>query len=188
MWASILVVVLAAELPAAPAGAPPDEPPPIGLAAGAPADEPPPIGLAAGTATLIVPLIAGSALMAQDHTPHLQATGVIVMASGFALAPWVAHGLEGSWGRAALYGGVSLALSVAAVAAMEHSNAFDPQVGNDRRIPMKIFLPLAMVSGGFGVVMSVFDRRGLEPVRQLSLWLAPAAGRVATGLGWSAPL
>jgi hypothetical protein len=176
MWASILVVVLSAELPASPAGAPADE------------QAPAPIGLAAGTATAIVPLIVGSALLAQDQTPRLQKAGLIVMASGFALAPWVAHGLEGSWGRAAIYGGVSLALSAAAVAAMEQSNAFDPHVGNGRRIPMKIFLPLAMVSSGFGVVMSVFDRRGLEPAPQLSLWLAPAAGGVATGLGWSASL
>ena len=88
MWASILVVVLAAELPAAPAGVP--------------ADEQPPIGLVSGTATAIVPLIVGSALLAQDHTPKLQEAGLIVMASGFALAPWVAHGLEGSWRRAAI--------------------------------------------------------------------------------------
>ena len=132
----------------------------------APADERPPIGLAAGTATAIVPLIVGGALMAQDHSPQLQETGLIVMASGFALAPFVAHGLEGSWRRAAIYGGISLALSAAAVAEMERSNAFDPHVGNDRRIPMKIFLPLAMASSGVGVIMSVFDRRGLETQRR----------------------
>jgi hypothetical protein len=71
---------------------------------------------------------------------------------------------------------------------MEQSNAFDPHVGNDHRIPMKIFLPLAMASAGVGVIMSVFDRRGLQPAPRLSLWVAPAAGGIATGLGWSAPL
>jgi hypothetical protein len=171
IWASILAVVLAAELPA-PAG----DPPP---------DDPPPVGLCAGAATTIVPFVVGGALMAHDQAPHLEATGVIVMASGFALAPFVAHGLEGSWRKAAIYGGVSLALSTAAVVEMEERNLFDPHVGNDRRIPMKIFLPLSMVSSAFGVVMSVFDRRGLEPVPQLSLWLAPAPGGVASGVGWS---
>ena len=110
------------------------------------------------------------------------------MASGFALAPFVAHGFEGSLRKAAIYGGVSLALSATAVVEMEERNVFDPHVGNDRRIPMKIFLPLSMVSSVFGVVMSVFDRRGLEPAPQLSLWLAPGAGGFASGFGWSGTL
>jgi hypothetical protein len=178
MWASILAVVLATELPAFAAEAPPDEPPPAGA----------PVGLIAGTVTAVVPSIVGGALMAEDQSPRLEAAGVIVMASGFALAPWIAHGLEGSWRHAAIYGGVSLALSAGAVAAMEESDAFNRHVGNRQRIPMKILLPLAMGSSVLGVVMSVFDRDSAEPPLRLSLWLAPTAAGLATGLGWSTPL
>ncbi|HEY6475654.1 MAG TPA: hypothetical protein VI456_03680 [Polyangia bacterium] len=174
MWASILAVVLAADLPQA---AP--EPPP---------EDPPAIGVAAGTATAIVPLIVGGALMANDHSPSLQQAGMIVTLSGFALAPWVAHGLEGSWSHAAIYGGASLALAGATFVAMEASDAFNPHTGNRARIPMKIFLPLSMASSAVGVVMSAFDRRPLRPVSQLSLWLAPAPGGFTGGLGWSRPL
>ncbi len=167
-------MVLATELPAPAAEAPPRDPAPVGFIAGA--------------ATAIVPLIVGGSLMAEDQSPRLEAAGFIVMASGFALAPWVAHGLEGSWRRAAIYGGLSLALSAGAVAEMEASAAFERRVGNKQRIPTKILLPLAMGSAMLGVVMSLFDHDLAEPPPRLSLWLAPAGGGFATGLGWSAPL
>ena len=174
MWASILALVLATELPAPVPEAPPDDPAPVGFIAGA--------------ATAIVPLIVGGALMAEDQSPRLEAAGFIVMASGFALAPWVAHGLEGSWRRAAIYGGISLALSAGAVAEMEASDAFERRVGNRQRIPTKVLLPLAMGSSVLGVVMSLFGRDRAEPPPRVSLWLAPAPGGFATGLGWSTRL
>ena len=173
MWLSVLAVMLAVEIPA-----PASEPPPV---------EPPPLGLILGTLTAVAPLVAGGLLLAHDDSPHLQTTGLIVMASGFAAAPWVAHGVQGSWRNAAIYGGISLALSAGTVAAMEASDAFDPHVGNRPRIPMKILLPLAMGSSVVGVVMSAFDRRGARAPR-LSLWAAPAEGGLAAGLGWSGRL
>jgi hypothetical protein len=176
MWASasILAVVLAAELPA-PAGE-------------APAPEPPPVGLAVGTATALVPLVVGGALMANDRSPHLQQAGMIVTLSGFALAPWVAHGIEGSWKRALIYGGATTLLSGATIIAMEASDAFNQHVGNRDRIPMKILLPLSMASSGLGVITSVFDRRPLRPLSQLSFWLAPSPGGFTSGVGWSRAL
>jgi len=178
MWASILALILAMEPPAPVAEAPPDDPAPASA----------PVGLIAGAATAIVPLIVGGALMAEDQSPKLEAAGFIVMASGFALAPWVAHGVQGSWRRAAIYGGISLALSAGAMAEMEASQAFERRIGNKQRIPTKILLPLAMGSAVLGVVMSLFDPERAEPPPRLSLWLAPAAGGLATGLGWSTPL
>src|SRR5262249_43490746 len=132
MWASasILAVVLAAELPAT---AP--EPPP---------EAPPALGVAMGTATAVVPLIVSAALLANDRSPQLQHTGMIVSLAGFSLAPWVAHGIEGSWSRAALYGGVSTLLSAATFVEMERSDAVDPHTGNRARIPMKIRRAVAM--------------------------------------------
>jgi hypothetical protein len=174
MWGPLLAVLLAAELPA-----PASDPPP---------DEAPRVGLVAGTATAVVPLIVGGALMANDKSPSREEAGVYVMTAGFALAPWVAHGLEGSWRRAAVYGGVSLLLSAGAVISMDEADAFNPHVGNRERIPMKIFLPAAMGSAMFGVIMSTFDHGGLRPVPQLSFWMAPVDGSLASGIAWSAPL
>jgi hypothetical protein len=173
MLGPMLAVALNAQVPAAEAPA---------------ADDAPPVGLIAGSATAIVPLVVGGVLMAHDQSPRLERTGVIIMASGFVLAPVVAHGLEGSWRRAAIYGGVTAALAAGAVVVMEEIDAFSPHTGNDQRIPMKILLPLSMGSSALGVVMSLFDRRGLAPVSRLSLWVAPDAGGAAAGLGWSAPL
>ena len=171
--ASILAVLLAVELP--PPAAP--ELPP---------EAPPAVGVAMGAATAIVPLVVGGALMANDRSPHLQEAGMIMSLSGFALAPWVAHGVEGSWSRAVIYGGATTLFSAATVVAMEASDAFNQHTGNRARIPMKIFLGLSLGSSTLGVVMSAFDRHPLRPVSQLSLWLAP--GGVGGGLGWSRPL
>lgn len=175
MWvsASIVAVLLAAELP------PPAAPE-------LPAEDPPAVGVAMGTAATIVPLVVGAALMANDRSPHLQEAGMIMTLSGLALAPWVAHGVEGSWKRAAIYGGATTLLSAATVVAMEASDAFNQHTGNRARIPMKILLGASLGSSFFGVVMSAFDRHGLRPVSQLSLWLAP--GGLGGGLGWSRPL
>jgi len=178
----VLVLALAAQLPT---GAPPTEAPP---AEAQPADDAPPVGLIGGTVVALAPLVAGGLLMAHDQSPQLEKAGVIVMASGFVLAPIVAHGLEGSWQRAAVFGGITLALSAGAVVVMERIDAFSPRTGNDQRIPMKILLPLSMATSAFGVIMSVFDRRPLAPAPRLSLWVAPAAGGIASGVGWSAPL
>jgi hypothetical protein len=177
MWvsASILAVLLAAELP------PPAAPEP-------PAEDPPAVGFAMGTATAVVPLVVGGALMANDRSPQLQEAGMIVTLSGLALAPWVAHGIEGSWSRAAIYGGVTTLLSAATVVAMEASDGFNQHTGNRARIPMKIFLGMSLASSGLGVVMSAFDRHPLRPASHLSLWLAPTPGGLGGGLGWSRPL
>ncbi|HEY4393708.1 MAG TPA: hypothetical protein VGP64_06580 [Polyangia bacterium] len=174
MWASasILAVLLTAELPP-----PAPEPPP---------EDPPAVGVAMGTATALVPLVVGGALMVNDRSPRLQEAGMIVTVSGLALAPWVAHGLEGSWTRAAIYGGATTLLSTATVVAMEASDAFNQHTGNRARIPMKILLGASLGSSFLGVVMSAFDRHGLRPVSRLSLWLAP--GGLGGGLGWSRPL
>ncbi len=189
-----LALALSAQAPAGappipPAGAPPTpmeaEPP---AAEASQAGDAPPAGFIAGTAVAVATLVAGGFLMAHDQSPQLEKAGVIVMASGFVLAPVVAHGLEGSWRRAALFGGVTLALSAGAVVVMQEIDAFSPHTGNDQRIPMKILLPLSMATSAVGVVMSLVNRRGLVPPRRPTLWLAPAAGGMAAGLGWSAPL
>jgi len=174
MWASILAVVLATELSG-------------GTNAPASADRPP-VGLAAGAATAIVPLIVGGALMANNHSPSRQQAGVVVMASGLALAPWVAHGVEGAWRRAAAYGAVSLVLSAATVVAMKAGNVFEPTVDDNRRIPMGVFLSLSLATSAFGVVVSAFDHHHLDRPPALSLWIAPDARGLAGGFGWQGAL
>ena len=175
MWAAVLAVILAGDLPVP--------------ASELPAEDPAAVGLVAGAATAIVPLVVGGALMSSDGSPRLEAAGIYVMTSGFALAPWVAHGAEGSWRRATFYGGISLAMSAGTVVAMDESNAFGPRVGNRARIPMKILLPCAMGSAAFGVFMSAFDHGDApQPPSRLSVWIVPAASGLATGLTWGASL
>lgn len=172
----VLLVVLGAALPAPVAVAPDDDAPGPGL------------GPILGAATALVPLAVGGALMTNDNRPAREEAGIYVMMSGLALAPWVAHGIEGRWERALAYGGASLALSAGVVIAMNRSDAFDPTVGNHVRQPMLILLPLALASASLGVVTSVFDGPPKEaPTRGLALWATPLPGGWSTGLAWSLP-
>ena len=174
MWAATLALVLATELSA-------------GTGASAPAAGPP-VGVAAGAVTAIVPMIVGGALMASDHSSSRQQVGVVVIVSGLALAPWVAHGVEGSWRRAAAYGGLTLALSAATVAAMKAGNVFDPTVDDNHRIPTGVLLSLSLAASAFAVVVSAFDHRPLEQSPAFSLWIAPDARGLAGGVGWRGAL
>src|SRR6185436_14342158 len=67
----------------------------------------------AGALTAVVPFIAGAALWSVDDDRQLQNIGTYIMATGFAAAPWVAHGLHRRWKRALAYGSVSAGLSAA---------------------------------------------------------------------------
>src|SRR5438552_13527761 len=77
-------------------------------------------GAVAGALTAFVPFTVGCALWAQDRNVAAQNAGTIVMASGFALAPLVAQGLNHRWKRAAIYGALSVATSAATIGYLQY--------------------------------------------------------------------
>jgi hypothetical protein len=64
----------------------------------------PALGFVAGAATHVLGAAIGGALIgASRHDAQVNNAGVLTMDAGFALAPLVAHGAVGEWGRGALF-------------------------------------------------------------------------------------
>jgi hypothetical protein len=112
------------------------------------------LGPVAGAVTAAAPFVAGCVLWAQNDHRALQTTGTFVMLSGFALAPWVAHGVQGRWRRAAVFGAISTATAAATVVYMEHRDPFEPSYRNIERVPFGMLLTAALFASAAGVVDS----------------------------------
>ncbi|MEA2701093.1 MAG: hypothetical protein QOI66_5364 [Myxococcales bacterium] len=115
-------------------------------------------GPVAGSLTALVPLMVGSVFVAQDDRRDLQRDGIYIMTAGFAAAPWVAHGVDRRWKRAAVFGLVSLATSAATLAMMEARDPFDPDLVNRRRLPFGLLLTSAFSAATVGVIDSFIVR------------------------------
>jgi hypothetical protein len=157
-WAAALLAmgvgraaVAAETVPAAPT--PP--PPPVVLVAPLPAAAPEAdagVGAPlAGVATALLPFVAGSMLWALNDRPDLQKTGTVVMAAGFAAAPWVSHGIQRRWKRGAVFGAISAGLSAATLGLMAWKDPFNPNYKNRERVPFGVLLTTAMFASAVGV-------------------------------------
>jgi hypothetical protein len=141
--------VAAEPLPAAPA--PPPAPVVLVQPLPPPAAEPGAGAPLAGAATAIVPFVVGCALWAQNGRRDLQRTGTVFMATGFAAAPWVSHGLQREWRRAAIFGSISAATSAATVITMAAEDPFNPDIKNRQRVAFGMLLTSAMFAAAVGV-------------------------------------
>ncbi len=125
------------------------------VSAAAPAPEGPrAVGAVAGSLTALVPLMAGSLLLADDDRPGRQHVGVYIMAAGFAAAPWVAELGNRRWKRAVGFGLFSLATSAATVIAMEERDPFEPSLPNRKRLPFGVLLTSAFFAAAAGIIDS----------------------------------
>jgi hypothetical protein len=112
------------------------------------------LGPLAGALTAGAPFVAGCVLWAQNDHIELQKAGTFIMLSGFALAPWVSHGAQGRWRRAAVFGAVSTATAAATAIYMEYKDPFQPGYRNIERVPFGMLLTSALFASAVGVVDS----------------------------------
>ena len=106
--------------------------------------------LVAGALTAFVPFAVGCAMWSSG-SDGLEKAGTTIMAAGFAAAPWVSHGLQGRWKRAAVFGSVSVATSAATLIAMEAKDPFYDPYANHQRIAFGVFLTSALFAAAAGV-------------------------------------
>jgi hypothetical protein len=107
----------------------------------------------AGALTAVVPFVAGCALWSSGTRPNLEKAGTYVMVTGFAAAPWVSHGLQRRWRRAAVFGTLATATAAATIVAMDVKDPFNPLYVNRQRVPFGMLLTSAM----FASIIGVFD-------------------------------
>ncbi|HVU49058.1 MAG TPA: hypothetical protein VHL80_00125, partial [Polyangia bacterium] len=111
--------------------------------------------------TAFVPFVVGCALWSTGKI-DLERAGTAAMALGFAAAPWVSHGLQRRWKRAAIFGSISAATSAATLIAMEAKDPFVSMYANRQRVAFGVFLTSAM----FAAAAGVFDSFLLAPARE----------------------
>jgi len=115
--------------------------------------------LVAGALTAFVPFVVGCALWSQGDRGDLEKAGTFVMAAGFAAAPWVSHGLQRRWRRAAIFGAVSAATSAATLIVMEATDPFYAPHLNRQRVAFGTLLTSAMFASAIGVLDSFLSSR-----------------------------
>jgi hypothetical protein len=108
----------------------------------------------AGTLTMLVPFAVGCGLWSNSGSRASQEAGTYVMASGFALAPLVSHGIAGRWRRAAVFGAASVATSSATLVAMNVKDPFNPEYLNRQRVTFGVLLTSALFTAAIGVLDS----------------------------------
>lgn len=119
--------------------------------------------LVAGVLTAFVPFVVGCALWSQSDRADLEQAGTFVIAAGFAAAPWVSHGLQRRWRRAAVFGGLSAATSAATLIVMEATDPFYAPHLNRQRVAFGTLLTSAMFASAIGV----FDSFVSSPTRSI---------------------
>jgi len=117
--------------------------------------------LVAGVLTAFVPFVVGCALWSSNDG-SLEKAGTTVMALGFAAAPWVSHGLQGRWRRAAIFGSISAATAAATLIAMEEKDPFYAPYANRQRVGFGIFLTSALFAAAAGVLDSFLSAPARE--------------------------
>jgi hypothetical protein len=139
----------------------------------------PDTGLAflSGASILVLGLGVGASLIASNAGRATDNTGWMVMQSGFAAAPLVAHGVVGEWGRGLLFASPSLATTAgtAAVFAVD-GKAVRHSVLSEQRVLWSIFA-VGLFASGYGVVDSAF-----ADTRARRLVVTPIAGAGFAGI------
>jgi hypothetical protein len=135
------------------------------------------LAFATGALTLVLGMGTGASLIGSDAGRTQDIAGWMVMQSSFAVAPFVAHGVAGEWGRGLWFATPPFATTVgtATVFAVD-SNAVRHSNLTQQRILWSLFV-VGIFSSAYGVVDATFaDSRAWRVV------VAPVVGAGTAGL------
>jgi hypothetical protein len=130
-----------------------------------------------GALSLVVGMGTGASLIGSDAGRTMDIAGWMVMQSSFTVAPFVAHGVAGEWGRGCWFSTVPLATTAgsATVFAID-SNAVRHSNLTEQRILWSLFV-VGIFSSAYGVVDASF-----ADSRARRIAVAPLVGRGTAGL------
>ena len=134
--------------------------------------------LASAGAIDVAGVVVGSVLLARGHGDHFtDNAGWLTIESGFTLAPLVAHGVVGEWGRGALFASAPLATLAVTVGLFQG----EPGTVEGGTLPQQRWM-WAMFGGGlFTSAVGVIDALW-APGRARNITVRPAVGAGQVGV------
>jgi hypothetical protein len=131
----------------------------------------------AGTSVLVASFGVGASLIGGNGGKTSDIGGWMVLQSGFAAAPLVAHGVTGEWGRGLIFGSVPLATTAGTATVF----AIDSNAVRHSELPQQRMLWSLFVAGLFSSAYGVVDSLGADE-RARRLVVAPVVGRGVAGI------
>jgi hypothetical protein len=141
----------------------------------------PPVVASVAAAALIAmgSLTTGGLVLATHQDSGSRKAGVYTFLGGMTLAPIVSHAIAGEWARAAVFGGVPLALTLGATWLIESSPDLMIEGSLGKRRALTVLSSLALLSAGIGLYDSM---NAGQRARSRGLAVAPMLGRAEFGL------
>jgi hypothetical protein len=133
----------------------------------------------AGVVLELAPFAVGGMMIADSGNRTVRRASVYVSTTGFTLAPLVAHGLEGEWGRGAVFASVPFACGVGLAVLMQQpdGDVLTEEGTKTTRIPFWIMASSALAASAAGVIDAA-----LAPGRSRAHGLYFAPSRVPSGV------
>jgi hypothetical protein len=179
--AAVLGVVLGAARPALAGDALPAAPPPAATAG-------PNVraALAVGAFTMLVPGILGGSRAALDGSPGQKAAGLLVASGGFALAPIFSHMITREWARAAAFGALPIATTIAATAFISQRPDAVYDGTSETRTAFAVLLGAGMLDAVIGLVDTALagERARARAAPRRAHFVVPTFGPGSVGLAF----
>jgi hypothetical protein len=117
-----------------------------------------PAAVVTGTTLFVVPFAIGGTMAALATSTDVRRGSMYVSSIGLTLAPLVAHGMLGEWGRGSLFSLVPLACGVglAALMQMPDGDVLSELGSRDTRVPFWILASVGFAASAAGVVDATF--------------------------------
>jgi hypothetical protein len=141
--------------------------------------EEPDAGLAilTGAGANLAGFIVGGAILATSHTNTQNSAGWLTLESGFVLSPLLSHGVEGEWGRGALFASVP----AACLAGTATLFGVVPNTVDQGSLPQQRLMWGLFVAGQFASAVGVVDA-AFAPMRRRNILIVPTVGLGQVGL------
>jgi hypothetical protein len=141
--------------------------------------EEPDAGLAVvvGAASNVAAFIVGGTVLATSHSDAVNNAGWLTIESGFVLAPFAAHAVEGEWGRGALFA----AVPAACLGGTATLFGVVPNTVDQGSLPQQRLMWGLFVAGQFAAAVGIVDA-AFAPMRAHKIVVAPTIGVGHVGL------
>jgi hypothetical protein len=137
--------------------------------------------LMVGGALAFVPLAIGGTMVANTSDATVRRASVYVSSAGFTVAPLVAHGLMGEWGRGSAFAALPLACGVGLAILMQEpkGDVLSELATTSTRVPFWAMASTELAVAVFGIVDAALAP---DRARRRAIYLVPGPVRSGAGI------